>query len=178
MVDDSYLTQMSKYKKRYIPWAYIKTTDIIPRGEKFRMKMLENESEVEIIADDSVYIMIGIKGEIYNISAEKFDATYKQTYELFDICNIMPMYLPTVYSCVTNRRISLGDKAHLCYPRNGNMIYAKQLERKTKVFTKYNEGEYFVGKPGDYLVVRADDLDDVYIVQKEIFGESYEKAID
>lgn len=178
MVDDEYVKSMRKYKKKNTPWAFVKTTDILPRGEKFKIKMLENETEVELVANDNTYIMIGIKGEIYNITADKFEASYTATTEEFDICGIMPMYLPTVFACVTNKRISLDDKAHVCYPKEQRAIYAKQLEKKTKVFSIYNNGEYFVGKFGDYLVVREDDYEDVYIVQKEIFGESYEKAID
>lgn len=178
MVDEDFLSGMSKYKKKKKPWAFVRTTDILPRGEKFRIKMLENESEVELEANETTYIMIGVKGEVYNISADKFAESYDQTYEMFDICEITPIYLPSVYSCVTNKRISLDDKAYVCQPKENRVIYAKQLEKKTKLFTIYNKGEYFVGKVGDYLVVREDDHEDVYIVQKEIFGETYEKAID
>ncbi len=178
MVDDAFLQNMRKYKKKNIPWAYVRTTDILPKGEKFRIKMLENESEVELTSNEATYIMIGIKGEVYNIAADKFADSYETTYEMFDICDITPIYLPSVYSCVTNKRISLDDKAYVCTPKENRRIYAKQLERRTKVFSVYNNGEYFVGKMGDYLVVREDDHEDVYIVQKEIFSETYEKVID
>ncbi len=175
MVNQTFLKQMGKCKKKRIPWAFVRTVDILPNGEKFRIRMLENESEIELTASDNVYIMIGIKGEIYNITEEKFIMTYLETKEEFDICEIMPVYMPVIYACKSGKKVSIDDKAHLCYPKSSKMVYAKELERRTKVFSLYNKGEYFVGNQGDYLIVREDDINDVYIIQRDIFEETYEK---
>ena len=32
---------------------------------------------------------------------------------------------------------------------------------------------YYVGKPGDYIACRTDDYHDIYIIEREIFGETY-----
>lgn len=175
MVNYSNVENMDKYKKKKIPWAFVRSIDILPKGESFRIRMLENESEIELISSDGLYIMIGLKGEIYNITEEKFITTYTETKEEFDICETMPIYLPAIYACSSGKKISIDDKAHLCYPKDSRTIYAKPIEKRTKVFSVYNKGEYFVGKPGDYLVIREDDVEDVYIVQKEIFEETYNK---
>ena len=56
-------------------------------------------------------------------------------------------------------------------------IYAVALECRTKVFNPYNNGEYFVGRQGDFLAIRKDDLKDIYIIRKDIFYESYESEV-
>ena len=54
-------------------------------------------------------------------------------------------------------------------------IYARVLDHRVKVFTKWDPDKYYLGVPGDYLAVRADDNKDVYIIAKDIFGKTYEE---
>ena len=70
--------------------------------------------------------------------------------------------------------ISLDELAKLCYPRRGVGIYACELQRRTKVFPASDNGEYFLGRPGDYMAVRLDDFTDIYVIQREIFLQTYE----
>ena len=42
-----------------------------------------------------------------------------------------------------------------------------------KVFGK-GRGDYFIGKAGDYLAIRLDDLQDMYIIRREVFERTYE----
>ncbi len=170
------IINMQEYIKKPIPWAYVKTTDIIKVGEKFKLKSLENESNMIFEAADDLYIMIGCRGEIYNISKEKFQATYDLTDEKFDIYTQMPDYIPEIQLYEDKTFVSLDDKAYLCYPKNKTSIYASELATRTKVFSNHNKGEYYVGRKGDYLAVRKDDLTDVYIIQREIFAMTYEKV--
>lgn len=44
-----------------------------------------------------------------------------------------------------------------------------------KVFTAWDEEKYMLGKEGDYLAVRMDDLHDIYIIEKSIFQRTYEE---
>lgn len=165
--------KLPKYVKKPVTWAFVKTMDIATYGTKFLLRSLENESDVELMASEDLYIMIGCRGEIYNISRDKFMRTYDMTDEAFDVYEKLPEYMPEVRLCEDNTYISLDDKAKLCYPKSGRAIYAKPLTCHTKVFSKENHGEYFVGKPGDYLALRTDDLEDIYIIQREIFEETY-----
>ena len=123
-----------------MPWAYVKTTDIALEGTKFKMKSLENESSLELVASPDMYIMIGCRGEIYNISSDKFKTTYRETDEKFDIFSQMPDYIPEVQLYENNEYISLDDKAYLCYPKNDKEIYAVPIENRTKVFSEHNKG--------------------------------------
>ena len=69
----------------------------------------------------------------------------------------------------------MDDKAKLCLPKGDNVIYAMPLTKRTKVFSESNKGEYFVGREGDYLAMREDDMNDIYIIQKEIFEDTYQR---
>lgn len=169
------IEKLPVYKKKQVPWAYVKTTDIVKTGQKFLMKSLENESEIVREASDELYIMIGCRGEIYYISRETFEQTYEALAKPLDAYEQMLDYLPEVRLLEKDEFVSLDELAHLCYPKSVNGIYAMPLEQRTKVFSPHNQGEYFVGRKGDYLAVRQDDLTDMYIIQREIFHETYEK---
>jgi len=169
--------QMPSYVKKFVPWAFVKSVDIVEEGQQFRMKSLENETDMLLEASPDTYIMIGYHGEIYHISREKFERTYEVTDEQLDVYEQMLDYLPEVRKCEDDSFVSLDELAHLCYPKKVNGIYAVPLERRAKVFNPYMQGEYFVGREGDYLAIRKDDLEDIYIIQKEILGETYEVEV-
>lgn len=169
------LEQMELYQKIKIPWAYVRSTDAVPAGQKFLVKSLENESGITITAADNVYIMIGCRGEVYDIQADKFHKTYEATEESLNILDQMLDFIPTIETLPEEEYISIDEIAHLCYPKNQFGIYACQLTQRTKIFpVNYNQ-DYFIGRPGDYLAVREDDMQDIYIIQKDIFGQTYEK---
>lgn len=163
------------YVKKKLAWAYVKTTDVVNQGEKFAMKSLENESDIIMEASPDAYIMIGCRGEIYDIQREKFEKTYEATEEILDIYGQMLDFLPEVKTYPDGEYRSLDEIARLCYPRNDKGIYVARLNRRTKVFTPHNNGEYFVGREGDYLAIREDDLTDIYVIQREIFMQTYEE---
>lgn len=166
------------YSKKQQPWAYVKTTEIMKAGSKFAMKSLENESDIVRKASDDLYIMIGCRGEIYYIDKSKFELTYEHADEKLDVYTQMLDYLPEIKDVEKEEYISLDECAHLCYPKKTKGIYATSLDGRTKVFSTHNQGEYFVGQSGDYLAVRQDDLSDIYIIQKEIFEDTYEIETD
>ena len=170
------ILKMSSYAKKKVPWAYVKTTDILQTGEKFYLKSIENQSRILIEASEDIYIMIGQRGEVYHMNREKFEKTYEESEEYLDIFEQMLSYLPEIQKYEEEEYISLDEIAHLCYPKISGGIYAMALDCRTKVFNPYNSGQYFLGQEGDYLAIRKDDLQDIYVIQKDIFHESYEKC--
>lgn len=167
------ILKLPSYTKRKIPWAYVKTTDILQAGEKFYLKSIENQSRILIEASEDIYIMIGQHGEIYHINKEKFEKTYEASEEYLDIFEKMLDYIPEIQRQDDGEYIAIDEIAHLCYPKISGGVYAIPLDCRTKVFNPYNNGEYFLGQEGDYLIIRKDDLQDIYIIQKDIFHESY-----
>ena len=71
--------------------------------------------------------------------------------------------------------MKLIDHAKVCIAVGGAQIYAKELTERVKVFTAWDEGKYMMGRPGDYLAVRCDDRHDIYVVERNIFFQTYEE---
>ncbi len=170
------LTIMEKYQKKLVKWAFVRSLDVVKEGQQLCIKSLENESGVTLQAGEDAYIMIGCRGEIYNITKEKFESTYEATKEPLDIFEQMLDFIPVIETIPEGEYISLDEVAHLCHPKRGTGIFAKQLEKRTKVFTGRDSQVYFLGRQGDYLAVRRDDVKDIYIIQKEVFEQTYEKV--
>lgn len=161
------------YKKKKIPWAVVKTTDIVPAGEILNLKTLENESGLDIVAAEDILLMIGIKGEVYDIKREVFEKSYSMTDERLDIFTSMKDFIPEVHRKATGEYITVDELALICYPNVGSGIYVKELSKRTKVFVNRGD-EYYIGRSGDVLVAREDNLKDMYIIQKEVFERTYE----
>lgn len=164
---------MEIYQKKNVPWAVVKTEDIGVCGEGVIIKSLENTVGTEIIIAEDTYIMIGSRGEVYDIKKDKFISSYYETSDKLDVFDSMFDFIPTVIK--EEKSIPIDEIAHICYPSMKNGIYAKQITKRTKVFGKNNNEDYFIGNVGDYLAVRTDDLTDVYIIKKDIFTRTYER---
>lgn len=175
--NENYIRQLPLYTKKKKKWAMVKSTDIVKAGEAFVIKSLENESGENIVAQEDVYIMIGSRGEVYHITAQKFENTYEVTTENLDIFAEMLDFIPEVQLVETGEFITIDDKACVCYPQRNVRIYATQLQGRTKIFQGSGDGNYFLGRQGDYMAVREDDIQDIYVIQREIFESTYEEAI-
>lgn len=165
------ISSMAHYVKKEIPVGYVKATSFALPGRNITVRTLEGD--VDISVQDDVYIIIGVDGEIYPISKAKFDASYKVS----DAPYVFPgEYPPAAVDVKTGERIELLPFASSCIAsaKDGG-IYARVLDHRVKVFTKWDPDKYYLGIPGDYLAVRADDNKDVYIIAKDIFGKTYEE---
>lgn len=172
------LTALPRYVKKRIAWAYVASVEVAEPGTRLCIKSLENPSGMEVIASEDVYIMIGCRGEVYDIKRSKFEHTYETTQEPLDVFASMMDFFPEIQILSTGEYITLDETAHLCYPRQGGGIYACQLEERTKVFPAWGMGDYFLGRPGDFMAVRCDDVTDIYIIRGDIFEDTYELAVE
>lgn len=162
-------SDMKIYTKQPVRVGYIKTTDIGGIGDTLRIRTLEGD--VEMNCREDLYIMIGVKGEVYPMFKEKFDLSYIREDAPFEIGDLE--YLPNVHNAVTGDVIELLPHAKSCISTGEVSIYAKKLDRVTKVFTSWDPDNYMYATPDDYLAVRVDDFNDVYIIDQEIFPRSY-----
>lgn len=54
-------------------------------------------------------------------------------------------------------------------------MFAKELTKRVKVFAAWDSEKYMLGCPGDYLLVRYEDRNDVYILERDVFFHTYER---
>lgn len=170
------IMELQRYVKRKEGWAFVKSLDVAEKGSQIRIKTLENESGMILTAQEDAYIMIGCRGEVYDMKRQKFESTYEATKEVLDVFEKMLDFIPAVENLATGEYVSLDELAHICYPKQGAGIYARKLTRRTKIFPAGETREYFYGRPGDYMAIRADDLSDSYIIQGDVFERTYEPA--
>ena len=147
-----------------------KILDLAEAGTKVMIRTLEGD--VDVMVEDNLYIILGIDGEIYPCRENRFLSTYRLDSSAYQYPGDYP---PAVINSVTGDRIELLPFARKCIALGGGGIYAKELDHRVKVFTSWDPDKYYLGVPGDYLAVRADDLSDVYIIAKGIFYRSYEE---
>ena len=173
--NESYVATIPKYYKKAVKWAFVRTTDISAPGTGLCIKSLESEDGVCFVADENLYIMIGCLGEVYEIAGTKFHASYEESDEKLDIFSTFFDFLPAVELTESGEYCPIDELANICYPKPGNGILARALERRTKILRK-DSLDYFIGNPGDYMAIRCDDMTDLYIIQKEVFLRTYEET--
>ncbi|MCR4596753.1 MAG: DHH family phosphoesterase [Lachnospiraceae bacterium] len=163
---------LNHYRKKDLNIGYVEASDLASDGTVITIRTLEGDVDMAIRPD--LMIMLGIDGEIYPTNREKFMAGNVP----LDADYVFPgEYEPVVVDISTGERIGLLPHAHACRALGGAGIYARQLDHRVKVFTSWDTEKYYLGTPGDFLVVRADDTSDVYIVEKSVFERSYELTV-
>lgn len=170
------VSQMKLYQKNPIPVGFVKGNDVFPEGTEVMVRTLEGDIYLEVT--DELIIMIGIKGEVYPTSRKKFDLAYKVVSDTYDITKtaLSMDYVPVIKETKTGLTRQITEFAGTCVPTGKVQIYAKPLEQTTKIFTRWDQDDYMIGQPGDYLAVRTEDKHDIYIVEKNIFGVTYSEV--
>ncbi|MGN0617595.1 MAG: bifunctional oligoribonuclease/PAP phosphatase NrnA [Ruminiclostridium sp.] len=164
------VSDMKLYSKQPETLGYAKTAEIVKTGTDIRIRMIE--ADLDIRASKNTYIMIGRKGNIYPIDKRKFLATYTATEEPYEI---KAEYSPSVITA--DEVIPVAAYAKCCTSKeSGAAIYAKKLDRTLKLYTVWDKANYMLGKAGDYLAVRCDDINDMYIIPKEQFELVYREV--
>ncbi|MBD5527411.1 MAG: recombinase RecJ [Lachnospiraceae bacterium] len=164
------ISGMAVYKKKKIPLGFVEAEQVFPIGTRVCIRTLEGDLDVQINKD--LYIMIGIQGEVYPNDRAKFERSYNRIDAPYVFTG---EYAPVVKDVLEGKNVSLIPYAKTCVPSGEVQIYAAQLDHCVKVFTAWDEEKYMLGKVGDYLAVRTDDLHDIYIIENSIFHKTYEK---
>lgn len=162
------LNQMNVYRKNKEIVGYTSSLDIFKEGTPIRIRTLEGD--LDFVASKDTYIMVGVEGEAYPIQKEKFKRSYKPADQTF---NISFQYTPIVKNTITGKEVLLTDCIKTCESTNSAFIYARPLEKNVKIFTLEDREQYISGMVGDYLAVRQDDPQDIYVIRKDIFLKSY-----
>ncbi|MCX7773683.1 MAG: recombinase RecJ, partial [Clostridia bacterium] len=163
---------MRRYRKLPGTQGYVPCTEVLPKGTPMLIRTLQCDMD-DLVSDDDIYILIGMKGEVSPIAREKFEKGYSVSDQPFEI---KTEYFPHIRNLATGQIIDLRKYARTCTARGEVMIYAKRLTQTVKVFTLWDRDTYMLGKPGDYLVMREDDNQDVYTIPQDMFSLLYEEV--
>ncbi len=164
------LSTMNICRKKSNVFGFVKSTDIFRPGTLFTVRTLEADFDIE--AKENIYIMIDDEGNIYPIEKEKFERTYSLSDKSF---KIEGEYSPSIISASQEQQ-SLIEYAKSCVPNTSSSVYALQLHRRVRLYTKWDKDNYMSGKPGDYLAVCVDDPKDMYIISGRRFSKIYEQV--
>lgn len=156
------------YKKNKLIYGYVKTTDLLKKGTECKVRTYEGD--VFITSSDDVYLMIGYYGEVYPIEREVFEKKYDKMEGVF---NKEFEYSPSIRNLHNDEIYDVMPYANPCVSKDSAKIYAKQLLKAAKVFTRWDYEKYMMGNIGDYICYTANDEKDIYIINKEIFKETY-----
>ncbi|MDF2594130.1 MAG: recombinase RecJ [Clostridia bacterium] len=171
-MEDVNMGNMKLYREKALPIGFVKLIDVVPDATSIIIRTLEGD--IDLFVSHNTYAMIGIKGEVYPTTREKFEKDYK---ELDEVYNLDFEYFPSIRNKENGRFIQLHHYAKKCISKGENDIYAKPLEKAVKVFTAWDREKYMYGKIGDYLVNRKDDPHDISIIEKDIFCKTYDAII-
>lgn len=170
------ISDMKKYEKKQIPIGYVKATDVFPLDTQIIIRTMEGDVELRIT--EELIIMIGVRGEIYPSETERFHRSYEvfdEAYHLED-SPVKASYIPKVTNKYTGEVKSITEYAKKCVSSGRTQIYAKELDHYVKVFAEWDQESYMLGKPGDYISVRTDNEHDIYIIEHEILGLTYDEV--
>ncbi len=169
--DQPDLSQYKIYKKKQITEGFVKADELFRIGEEIQVRMETGDITVKV--QPETYFVINIEGEVHPIMADAFHKSYEPGTDAF---SIEIEYSPTVKSLVSGETYDLLACAKTCTTSENVRVYARQLDKNIKVFTKWDEEGYMRGKVGDYLVVRMEDTTDYYTVSKKLFESYYSEV--
>lgn len=162
---------LPRYRKKQAMYGYVKSTDLFSEGTECKIRTLEGD--VFVTAREDIYIMIGFSGEAYPVEKKVFESKYTVIDEPF----VKEYeYAPSVINLAESRSYELMPHARKCMSGIGAPIYARELDKYTKVFTRWDYEGYMVGGKGDMLCYTDGDERDVYVVKRSIFESTYEKV--
>lgn len=170
------LASMKRYVKKKIPVAYVRAGEVLPVGTPITIRTADGDFEMTV--EEDLYIMIGVKGDVYPKRRDRFLKSYAvldETHDRSEFIHSME-YVPLIKNRNSGQDLLLTDYAHGCIPSGKVHIHARPLEKGVKVFTTWDKNRYMLGRPGDYLAVRCDDPGDIYVVERDLFEKSYDEA--
>lgn len=125
---------MPLYNKKSILRCYVNVSDIkkdygLADEDVITLKTLENESGVALKAGGNDIIMIGSKGEPYNMPKMKFQELYQEVAKGNLAAEVSDEYeyVPNAFINGSEKAVDLLKYAYVCTSKKKNVVYAKKL---------------------------------------------------
>lgn len=184
------IRQLPLYNKKSILRCYVNVSDIkkdygLADEDVITLKTLENESGVALKAGGNDIIMIGSKGEPYNMPKMKFQELYQEVAKGNLAAEVSDEYeyVPNAFINGSEKAVDLLKYAYVCTSKKKNVVYAKKVtDGIYKVFSARIAGtnQYYYGVADErpfYLTVDKDDITSVHIIDADAFAKSYEMVV-
>ncbi len=165
-------SHMKTYRHKRLPIGYVLPAQLLPVSTPITIRTIEGD--LDLILTEQTCIMVDLQGKVFVKSREEFLEHYLPTRDAY---HPKAVYLPTMRNRLTGIQIRLSDCIRSCIPLENTFVHARPLERACKVFPLWDEENYLLGNIGDYLAIRKDNLDDLFIVEKEVFEQTYELVL-
>ena len=167
---DAYATK--DYEMRPRKSGFVRLDELYPVNTIVVVRTLDGDMEVMVRKGN--VLLVGMEGDISVLKGDFFKEKYSVVIDEFQYENIE--YNPTIKGSGDDKVLFLFEQAKSCIYNEKVHVRARQLERKTKLFSKWNHNDYSIGDVGDYLVI--DDLDpqDLQIIKKDVFERYYKEV--
>lgn len=162
------LSSFGLYRKKPVEAGVADLNALFPPDTRVMLRTLEGD--IDLTVKENQLLMIGVSGEAYPIRRDAFEKNYRLTGKAYPF---PADYVPAVRDQSTGKRIELAGLAQACLALGSSLVYARQLTRRTHVFTVWDGQKYIYGRPGDWIAVRQDNPEDVYIIAEDIFARTY-----
>ncbi len=164
-------TNAGRYRRKSIPWGYVRAADILPVGTPVTVRTMRGD--VNTVVQPDMILAIGPMGGVNFRRESDFVEQYRLypdwTFTLHDA-----EYEPVIRNLDSGELISLMNYAKVCVPMGKKTIFARQLDRNIKLFHEHDSGQqYTLGQRGDYLIEGFDPVNRIHIMKKELFDFSY-----
>ena len=164
------LSNMKKYKRKRILQGFVKSSEVFEIGTPFTIRSFEGD--LELTAAEDLLLLISVKGGVYPIKKEQFEATYEEWEGDFEL---NAEYNPTIINRKDSVSTELLRYAKTCMALDSAHVHARELERTVKIFTVWDEQRYMLGLIGDYIAVACDNPNDIFIIEEDLFQKAYEE---
>ena len=168
------LEEMQEYGRVKAPMGYLQANELLRPGTQVSIR--NQECNMDMIVDGDTVFTMEKDGTIHPMSREIFEKYHEATDEKIpkNYCKKKEA-IPTIKEWADGTSYLFTDYAKICVPSDRFRIYAKQLDKYVKVFPKWDDEKYMLGKPGDYLAVNVDDFHNVFIEPGYDFLQNYEQ---
>lgn len=166
---------MQRFHKRDEILGFVRTTDVRPEGT--HMTIRTQEGDLQVIARQELYLLIGGRGQVMIRTGEEFARDYRileGRYRLEEWEKCIE-YVPTVRSSGQAQSTFLVEEAGLCAAVGEAFCYGRQLQKRIKLFPATGKAGYRVGEAGDYLMVSASEEAGILVVEKKAFENLFEE---
>lgn len=164
------ISEMKKYEGKQRYFGYVKLSELLSISTEIVIRTMEGDTK--LLVDNDTYVLIDDNCRIKIINEKYFMDNYK---ELSGVCDINLEYTPKIKIKNTNEYMDLIKYMKLCTNKRDIQVFAKILERGIKIFTQKNAESYLRGNLGDYLVVSCDDINDIRVVEQNVFKKLYQE---